>query len=55
MHQPDLLLLDIHLSDGSALGLFESAELLSDTEIVLMTGQASLETSIAALRLGADD
>jgi two-component system response regulator AtoC len=55
MQQPDLLLLDLHLPDGSGLDLFEDTGLLSDTEVVLMTGQASLETSIRALRLGAAD
>jgi DNA-binding NtrC family response regulator len=55
MQQPDLLLLDLHLPDGSGLDLFEDAALLSDTEVVLMTGQASLDTSIRALRLGAAD
>jgi len=55
MHQPDLLLLDVHLPDGSGFELFENVELLSDTEVVLITGQASMETSIKALRLGAAD
>ncbi|VTU39437.1 Regulatory protein LuxO [Variovorax sp. PBL-H6] len=55
MQQPDLLLLDLHLPDGNGLDLFEDTGLLSDTEVVLMTGQASLETSIRALRLGAAD
>lgn len=55
MQQPDLLLLDLHLPDGHGLDLFEDTGLLSDTEVVLMTGQASLETSIRALRLGAAD
>ena len=53
--QPDLMLLDLHLPDGSGLEMFESGELLSDTEIVLMTGHATLETSIRALQLGAAD
>lgn len=53
--QPDLMLLDLHLPDGSGLEMFEDGELLSDTEIVLMTGHASLDTSIKALRLGAAD
>ncbi len=55
MHQPDLLLLDVHLPDGSGFELFENADLLTDTEVVLITGQASMETSIKALRLGAAD
>ncbi|VWX62493.1 DNA-binding transcriptional regulator NtrC [Burkholderiales bacterium 8X] len=55
MQQADLLLLDLHLPDGSGLDLFDEGALLSDTEVVLMTGQASLDTSIKALRLGAAD
>ncbi|WP_088953539.1 sigma-54-dependent transcriptional regulator [Variovorax sp. HW608] len=55
MQPPDVLLLDLHLPDGNGLELFENADLISDTEVVLMTGQASLETSIQALRLGAAD
>ncbi|MEJ7688352.1 MAG: sigma-54 dependent transcriptional regulator [Variovorax sp.] len=55
MQSPDLLMLDLHLPDGNGLELFEQAELLADIEVVLMTGQASLDTSIKALRLGAAD
>lgn len=55
MQLPDVLLLDLHLPDGNGLELFENSELVVDTEVVLMTGQASLETSIKALRLGAAD
>ena len=56
MRRPDLLLLDLHLPDGNGFSLLEdAADSLSDTVLVLMTGQASLETSIRALRLGAAD
>ncbi|WP_280807710.1 sigma-54-dependent transcriptional regulator [Variovorax boronicumulans] len=56
MQRPDLLLLDLHLPDGDGFDLLEnSADALSDTVLVLMTGQASLETSIRAMRLGAAD
>ncbi|MEJ8814487.1 sigma-54 dependent transcriptional regulator [Variovorax ureilyticus] len=55
MQPPDVLLLDLHLPDGNGLDLFENTDLVADTEVVLMTGQASLETSIQALRLGAAD
>ena len=37
------------------MALFEDAELVARAEIVLITGHASLETSIQALRLGATD
>jgi len=55
MQSPDLLLLDLHLPDGSGFELLREVELLSDTEIVLMTGQASVETSVQALRMGVAD
>jgi len=49
------VLLDLRLPDGSGLDLFEDAELRGNAEIVLITGHASLETSIQALRVGAAD
>ncbi|MDM0032163.1 sigma-54 dependent transcriptional regulator [Variovorax sp. J22P271] len=55
MQRADLLLLDLHLPDGHGLELLEDTEVLRDTVLVLMTGHASLETSIKALRLGAAD
>jgi DNA-binding NtrC family response regulator len=55
LQTPDLVLLDLRLPDGSGMDLFSDPELLADSEVVLMTGHASLETSILALRLGAVD
>ena len=55
MQAPDLLLLDLHLPDGQGFELIDGPHGLGDTLLVLMTGQASLETSIKALRLGAAD
>jgi DNA-binding NtrC family response regulator len=55
LHVPDLVLLDLHLPDGSGMDLFQDSSLLGQSEIVLITGHASLETSIQALRLGAAD
>jgi two-component system, NtrC family, response regulator AtoC len=55
LRQPDLVLLDLHLPDGSGLALLEERELVSNSEVVLMTGHPSLETSIHALRHGAAD
>ncbi|MEY2617896.1 MAG: hypothetical protein RL522_898 [Pseudomonadota bacterium] len=55
LQAPDLLLLDLRLPDGSGLTLLEDTELLGRPEVVLMTGHASLENSIQALRLGAVD
>ena len=55
MQRPDLLLLDLHLPDGNGFDLLHDPDIANDTMLVLMTGQASLETSIKALRLGAAD
>ena len=55
MQAPDLVLLDLRLPDGSGMDLFADPELLANSEVILVTGHASLETSILALRLGAVD
>ena len=55
MQQPDLILLDLQLPDGNGMDLFSDPQLVADSEVVLITGHASLETSIQALRLGAAD
>ncbi|QHE85402.1 sigma-54-dependent transcriptional regulator [Hydrogenophaga sp. BPS33] len=55
LQSPDLVLLDLRLPDGSGMDLFADPELLANAEVVLITGHASLETSILALRLGAVD
>ena len=55
LQQPDIVLLDLQLPDGSGMELFADTELLANSEVVLITGHASLETSIEALRLGAAD
>lgn len=53
--KPDLALIDLILPDGKGIDLIQKFEAPSTTEIVLMTGHPSLETSIQALRLGASD
>ncbi|WP_418316013.1 sigma-54-dependent transcriptional regulator [Piscinibacter sakaiensis] len=55
LQQPDLILLDLQLPDGSGMELCADPELIANSEVVLVTGHASLETSIQALRLGAAD
>jgi len=55
LQQPDLILLDLLLPDGTGMDLFNDVDLLAQSQVVLMTGHASLETSIQALRLGAAD
>jgi len=53
--RPDVVLLDLFLPDGSGMMLFEDVEARNSTEIILVTGHASLESSIEAFRLGAAD
>jgi DNA-binding NtrC family response regulator len=55
LQQPEIVLLDLQLPDGSGMDLFSDQQLLANSEVVLITGHASLETSIQALRLGAAD
>lgn len=55
LQEPDVVLLDLMLPDGSGMQLFDDDQALVNAEVVLMTGHASLETSIQALRLGAAD
>jgi DNA-binding NtrC family response regulator len=55
LQTPDLILLDLNLPDGSGMTLFDNESVRANAEVVLVTGHASLETSIEALRLGAAD
>jgi DNA-binding NtrC family response regulator len=55
IQQPDLLLLDLQLPDGDGISLLRENQLVADSEVVLITGHASLESSIQALRYGASD
>ena len=52
---PDIVLVDIHLPDGSGLELLDAPEPSAGPEIVLITGNASVETAVDALRRGAAD
>ncbi len=55
LQSPDIVLLDLKLPDGSGMDLFDDPSLIGQSQIVLITGHASLETSVQALRLGAAD
>lgn len=52
---PDVVLLDLLLPDGTGMDLFDDVKSRAVTEVVLITGHATLESSIEALRLGAAD
>ncbi|HKQ30915.1 MAG TPA: sigma-54 dependent transcriptional regulator, partial [Burkholderiales bacterium] len=53
--RPEVVFIDLNLPDGNGMGLFEDIEARSATEIILITGHASVETAVEALRLGAAD
>ncbi len=55
LQQPDVLLLDLRLPDGNGMDLLAEPQLIAETEVVLCTGHASIDTSVQALRLGAAD
>lgn len=55
LQPPDLVLLDLHLPDGSGLGLLRDPTTAPPCDVVLITGYATLDTSIEAMRLGAVD
>jgi len=52
---PDILLVDLRLPDGSGLDLLAGFEPTTAPELVLITGDASVETAVDALRRGAID
>ncbi|WP_448170266.1 sigma-54-dependent transcriptional regulator [Rhizobacter fulvus] len=55
LQPPDVVLLDLMLPDGNGLGLVDQVKAHGRSEVVLITGHASVETSVQALRLGAAD
>ena len=52
---PSVILADLVLPDGSGIAFIQELDATSRPPVVLMTGHASLDTSIDALRLGAAD
>lgn len=55
LHWPSVILADLFLPDGSGIAFIQELDSTSRPPVVLMTGHASLDTSIDALRLGAAD
>ncbi len=52
---PDVLLTDLQLPDGTGLELLEEAPGTGSLDVILVTGHASVETAVEALRRGAAD
>ncbi|MBC7500465.1 MAG: sigma-54-dependent Fis family transcriptional regulator [Herminiimonas sp.] len=54
-HRPEMVFVDLKLPDGYGMDLFKDIDALSTTQVVIMTGHASVETAVEALRSGAAD
>lgn len=53
---PDVVLVDIMLPDGSGIDLIRKIEALaSHTRVLVITGHAAIDTTVAALRAGVED
>ena len=52
---PDLVLVDLCLPDGSGIDLLTEPDLPRKSDIVVITGHASVETCVKGMRLGAVD
>jgi DNA-binding NtrC family response regulator len=52
---PDLVLVDLCLPDGSGIDLLTEPDLPKATDVVVITGHASVETCVKGMRLGAVD
>ena len=52
---PDVVLVDLQLPDGQGADLLGEAMVASDTEFVVVTGNASVESAVEAMREGALD
>lgn len=52
---PDVLLTDLQLPDGNGMALINDLDRTAETEVVVVTGHASVGTAVEALRAGATD
>ncbi|HYX20103.1 MAG TPA: response regulator, partial [Thermoanaerobaculia bacterium] len=53
---PEVLIVDVHLPDGDGIEFFRAArEAKPDRDGIVLTGQASLDSAIEALRAGVSD
>jgi two-component system, NtrC family, response regulator AtoC len=55
LQPPDIVLLDMTLPDGNGLDLFDDSALLAQSQVVLVTAQASHDMSLEARSAGAAD
>lgn len=53
--QPDVLLTDLQLPDGNGMQLIADLDRAVETEIIVVTGHASVGSAVEALRIGATD
>src|SRR6185503_18107459 len=53
--RPDVLLTDLQLPDGNGIDLVDDLEQREATEVVMITGHATVESAVNALRAGASD
>ena len=51
LHHPSVVLLDLHLPDGSGMDLFDDESLRGDCDIVLITGPLTARVKDAVLRV----
>jgi DNA-binding NtrC family response regulator len=53
--RPDVLLTDLRLPDGQGIELANELEKPEATEVIIVTGHATVDSAVAALRAGASD
>jgi len=53
--RPDVLLTDLRLPDGEGIELLRELEKPEATEVIVVTGHATVDSAVAALRAGASD
>ncbi len=53
--RPDVALIDLRLPDGSGMELLRELEKLGDTQVIVITGHADVDSAVEALRVGASD
>src|SRR6201995_1755134 len=53
--RPDVLLTDLRLPDGEGIELVRELDKPEATEVIIVTGHATVDSAVAALRAGASD